>query len=103
MLLILNAGSSSIKFALYDLPLSERGKPRLEGQIAGIGNEARFTVAGERLPQAGPIPDHEAAIAQLLDWLEAEGHARAGRPIPSRCPGQAGAPAREVQGLRLTP
>ena len=77
MLLILNAGSSSIKFALYDLPLSERGKPRLEGQIAGIGNEPRFTVAGERLPQAGPIPDHEAAIAQLLDWLEAEGHARA--------------------------
>ena len=40
MLLVLNAGSSSLKFALYDLPPASgeaRPKARLEGQIAGIG------------------------------------------------------------------
>jgi acetate kinase len=74
MLLILNAGSSSIKFALYDLPLA--GGARVEGQIAGIGRDPRFTVAGapEAVPSA--LPDHAAAIACLLDWLEAKGHGK---------------------------
>jgi acetate kinase len=74
MLLVLNAGSSSIKFALYDLPLS--GRARLEGQIAGIGRSPRFTVGGEARAVPAAMPDHAAAITCLLDWLEAEGHGR---------------------------
>lgn len=73
MLLVLNAGSSSIKFALYDLPL--RPMPRVEGQIAGIGRDARFTVAGQERRVPAALADHGAGIAQLLDWLEGEGHA----------------------------
>jgi acetate kinase len=74
MLLVLNAGSSSIKFALYDLPLS--GRARIEGQIAGIGRHPRFTIAGEEHAVPDAMPDHAAAIVRLLDWLEAEGHGR---------------------------
>lgn len=73
MLLVLNAGSSSIKFALYDLPLGPI--PRVEGQIAGIGRDARFTVAGQERRDPAALADHGAGIAQLLDWLEGEGHA----------------------------
>ncbi len=73
MLLVLNAGSSSIKFALYRLPLF--GKPSHEGQIAGIGREPRFTIDGRPQTVAGAIADHTAAIALLLDWLESQGHA----------------------------
>ena len=75
MLLVLNAGSSSLKFALYALPLATgatRPRPKIEGQIAGIGRQARFTVAGRELP-ARHIDDHDQAIAHLLDWLEREG------------------------------
>src|ERR1700758_3026182 len=74
MLLVLNAGSSSIKFALYALPLGS--SPRIEGQIAGIGREPRFTVAARDLAVPAELADHAAAIAHLLTWLEDEGHAR---------------------------
>lgn len=73
MLLVLNAGSSSIKFALYGLPLS--AKPSHEGQIAGIGREPRFSIDGKQQPVTGAIADHAAAIALLLDWLQGQGHA----------------------------
>ncbi len=73
MLLVLNAGSSSIKFALYGLPLS--AKPIHEGQIAGIGREPRFSIDGRAQTVAGMIADHAGAIALLLDWLESQGHA----------------------------
>jgi acetate kinase len=79
MLLVLNAGSSSIKFALYTLPLDGPPawpRPRVEGQIAGIGRKASFVVARKILPVPGAVEDHDQAIARLLDWLEAEGHAR---------------------------
>jgi len=74
MLLVLNAGSSSIKFALYDLPLA--GRARLEGQIAGIGRDPHVTIGGTERAALASKPDHAAAIAWLLDWLDAEGHAR---------------------------
>lgn len=73
MLLVLNAGSSSIKFALYDLPLSER--PEHEGQIAGIGRQAKLSIDGKSHPVAQAVSDHTAAIALLLEWLEKESHA----------------------------
>jgi acetate kinase len=71
MLLVLNAGSSSLKFALYDLPIGER--PQIEGQIAGIGRNPRFIVGGRNLPVSTTLAGHDAAIAHLLDWLEGEG------------------------------
>jgi acetate kinase len=75
MLLVLNAGSSSIKFALYDLPLGPR--PRIEGQIAGIGRNSSFVADRRALAVPPSLVDHAAAIAHLTGWLEDEGHAGA--------------------------
>jgi len=72
VLLVLNAGSSSIKFALYDLPLS--GRARHEGQIAGIGREPHFTVDEREQAAPATMADHAAAIGCLLDWLGAALH-----------------------------
>ncbi len=80
MLLVLNAGSSSLKFALYELPLSPGEvllKAKLEGQIAGIGRMSEFSAAGRALVKSADIPDHGAAIARLFDWLVGEGRAEA--------------------------
>ncbi len=80
-LLVLNAGSSSLKFALYEAPGDTRADPALSlrGQIEGIGRGARFDLApaGEGDGPAPPreaeiagIADHDGALSVLLDWLE---------------------------------
>ncbi|MGF1608608.1 MAG: acetate/propionate family kinase [Kiloniellales bacterium] len=75
-LLVLNAGSSSIKFALF---ARERGsaEPRLteRGQIEGIGRQPRFQLSGTGKPVApdavavAALANHEDAIDLLLDWI----------------------------------
>src|SRR5258707_13679893 len=74
MLLVLNAGSSSIKFALCELPLARRAG--IEGPLAGIARDPTFVVAGKAQPAPPALPDHDAAIACLLDWLQEHGHAK---------------------------
>lgn len=76
-LLVLNAGSSSVKFAAFALrdggvdPQSE-----LRGQIAGIGRKPRFAVqygdGGNHTDDLATenVADHRAAIDCILDWLE---------------------------------
>lgn len=72
-ILAINGGSSSIKFALFD---SDEALTRtLGGKIEGVGlATGRFAVTG--LSQADnfsrPIaaPNHPAAVALLLDWIE---------------------------------
>ncbi|MEX2202424.1 MAG: acetate/propionate family kinase [Dongiaceae bacterium] len=77
--LILNAGSSSVKFAIYEIAAHEP-VALLRGQIAGIGREATFSVAtsstavhcnNRDAPDLASMRDHEGAIAALLDWLAA--------------------------------
>lgn len=69
--LAINAGSSSIKFALYDSDPAHA--PRFDGSIAGIGGaQGCFTVQGP--PAASfvrrfTIPEHVTAVNVLLDWL----------------------------------
>lgn len=77
-ILTLNAGSSSIKFAVYE---TARGKLALmlRGQIAGIGTTPRLEAKdaqGQALPFAatGAVPDQRAALAHLLSWLNQTGH-----------------------------
>ena len=75
-LLTLNAGSSSIKFALLPLAASIARRPALSGQIEslGAGNGARMSAvddAGTSLidqPLPGGI-DHHQALEFLLRWL----------------------------------
>ncbi|MCR8723796.1 acetate/propionate family kinase [Frigidibacter sp. ROC022] len=78
VLLVLNAGSSSLKFAVYPDQPGDR-PPILRGKIAGIGNRAVLSARGEdgrALPrgQLFPVaPDvgHDRLIPALLDWIRA--------------------------------
>ncbi len=75
-LLTLNAGSSSIKFALYDAvrPLSP-DVLSCEGQISGLGDAGHFRARDARgaplvdRPLDGPA-SHDNALKTLLRWIE---------------------------------
>ncbi len=72
-LLILNAGSSSLKFAVYraEQPLSPAAAYR--GGIEEIGRQGRFRVwqdGNELLNEDGAAANHEQALQRLLDWLQ---------------------------------
>ncbi len=81
-ILVLNAGSSSLKFALFETAGATGTDPalRLRGQIEGIGRSARFDLesdAAGTAPAPPPpegdiagITDHDGALAVLLDWLD---------------------------------
>ncbi|MEC5399143.1 acetate/propionate family kinase [Uliginosibacterium sp. H1] len=80
-LLIVNAGSSSLKFAVYNLPLAEGAQAVFRGQVDGIGADARFFVkdaSGDRchdqeLPKGPDLEaEHQAGLDALLDWLDAQ-------------------------------
>ncbi|MDA7427753.1 acetate/propionate family kinase [Primorskyibacter aestuariivivens] len=66
-ILVLNAGSSSIKFALFDNALEQS----LSGLAAGIGGASFLEVDGER--RELPFIDHRSALAAVLKALEARG------------------------------
>lgn len=81
--LTINGGSSSIRFAVYDLgdtPARRRMhelRRRLAGKIDRIGlRDANFTVTASVGKPARPgrlaAADHRAAVGGLLDWLEAQ-------------------------------
>ena len=67
-LLVLNAGSSSVKFSLYGL---EAGAPRLElkGQVEGLPEAAHFEAPGAERRWKEPLA-HEQAIDFLIEWIE---------------------------------
>ena len=76
-LLTLNAGSSSVKFAVYEIA-GDTLTLQLRGQIAGIGAAPRLEAKdaqGQALTfTASTIADHRAALAHLLGWLKQTGH-----------------------------
>lgn len=85
VILTLNAGSSSIKFALYALATAGPQQRLSHGQIEDIGDAPHFIVkdaAGatlaERRWSAADGLDHEALLAFLLDWID--GHLGADSP-----------------------
>jgi len=69
--LVLNAGSSSLKFALFeDLARTWRG------QVEGIGARPRLIFAGPAAPVVGELPGdtrHAQALAAILRALEERG------------------------------
>lgn len=74
-LLILNAGSSSLKFALYQAGSANDLQAHYRGVIEEIGRDARFRMllAPEPdglLDQTVAAADHEQALRYLLDWLD---------------------------------
>ncbi len=71
-ILVLNAGSSSLKFALFSTSGREPLR-RCHGRFQGLGAAARFRVfdAGSKplLDEPAAVADHERALDRLLDWL----------------------------------
>ena len=74
--LVLNAGSSSIKFALFPADQRPTRKDLIcDGAYQGLGHRVRFTakdgagstLINEQLPE---ITTHEEVVAALLRWLE---------------------------------
>jgi acetate kinase len=73
--LVLNAGSSSLKFCLFQQPSGSAWRVEVRGQVEGLGTAPRMTVkdaAGakrldERLDPA--VRDGRTAIDRLAEWL----------------------------------
>jgi acetate kinase len=66
-ILVLNAGSSSIKFAVFDADLT----PRHTGIAAGIGGQSFLQIGADRT--ALPLIDHRAALSAVLGALTRAG------------------------------
>ncbi|MCG8428638.1 MAG: acetate/propionate family kinase [Chromatiales bacterium] len=80
-ILTLNAGSSSLKFALFCIDIHEREPSLLiKGQIAGIGTAVRIKLwraDGEPVEGGGDvgrqaITTHQNALSWVLDWLQTQ-------------------------------
>lgn len=80
-LLIINAGSSSLKFATFNLPLTEGAPSVFRGQVDGIGANAQFVakdVDGKKLietavkTRAGSDLEeqHQDSLNTLFNWLD---------------------------------
>lgn len=68
-IIAINAGSSSLKFQLFEMPSEE---VITKGLIERIGlNEAVFNISvnGEKIKEVTEIPDHEVAVTILLNKL----------------------------------
>src|SRR6204780_432045 len=72
-LLVINAGSSSIKFALFKSAADGSLSAGVQGQVEGIGNSPRLEV---RDAQGGALADqpvtgvgHDGAIAAIQEWF----------------------------------
>ncbi|HBG93830.1 MAG TPA: acetate kinase [Chromatiaceae bacterium] len=76
LILTLNAGSSSIKFALYEVD-GNVPRPSVKGQVEGIGTSPRFIAkepAGQLLAESywEPVQSgqgHARAFQQIWSWL----------------------------------
>jgi acetate kinase len=72
-ILVLNAGSSSLKFSVYETGDDGGLRPAVHGQVDGIGNSARLhaadaeghTLADRSVAQS----DAENAVVSVRDWL----------------------------------
>ena len=66
-ILVLNTGSSSVKFAVFDAQLHER----ISGVAEGIGARGTLRIGAQTEPL--DLPDHDQAIAAVLDRLTQQG------------------------------
>jgi acetate kinase len=76
---VLNAGSSSLKFCVYRRPEEAAWRLEARGQIEGIGVTPRFSAkngAGERIADdaldKATVRDGRSALNTLADWLRGQ-------------------------------
>lgn len=74
--LVLNAGSSSLKFCVFQRPAGESWRLEARGQIEGIGTSPRLSAkdaSGERLAdQDVAVRDGRDAVDALAAWLRSK-------------------------------
>ena len=75
-ILVVNAGSSSVKFQIFELRHGDDLRKQVKGQIDGIGVRPRLCAEAsdgspliEKSYAPGDIVDVSAAIAAAADWL----------------------------------
>jgi acetate kinase len=78
-ILVVNAGSSSIKFQLFSVGTGDRLQRRLKGQVEGIGvhphlvaKDAKGEVLADKTWPASEVGDVPAALGKLVEFLRAE-------------------------------
>jgi acetate kinase len=78
-ILVVNAGSSSIKFQLFEVGTGDQLGRRLKGQIEGIGVHPRLSAKGEKgetlIDKTWPgadVADVPAALSKVVEFLRAE-------------------------------
>lgn len=69
----INAGSSSLKFQLFEMPSEEVITKGLFERIGLNDSIFNITVNGKKVQETMDIPDHEVAVKLLLDKLTALG------------------------------
>ena len=72
-LLVLNAGSSSLKFSLFDVAASGAVHLRIHGAVEDIGAAPRLSLA-DGDAAAIEAADHRAAFDAVVGWLEGQRH-----------------------------
>ncbi len=80
-ILVVNAGSSSLKFQLFETEPGSRVKRLLKGQLDGIGVRPRLratnadgAIAMDRMYSPEEVGDLPAAIQVTADWLRGTGN-----------------------------
>src|SRR5438093_8494977 len=68
-LLVLNAGSSTLKFSLFDVSTAPAPHLQVHGAVEGIGVRPRFVV-GDGAPHEADAADHTGAFAVVARWLD---------------------------------
>ena len=72
-ILVINAGSSSIKFSVFETTADRAVSAEIHGQIEGIGNSPRLEVADAKgrgiVDRTVTAEDHESAITAIHDWF----------------------------------
>jgi acetate kinase len=78
-ILVVNAGSSSVKFQVFAVERGNQLERRLKGQMDGIGTRPRLRAVGgdgavliDRSYQAQAVPDVETALQTAGAWLREE-------------------------------
>jgi acetate kinase len=78
-ILVVNAGSSSVKFQIFSVDGDGRLRRKIKGQMDGIGSRPRMRATGsdgdtlaDRADAIERIPDVTAALALAGDWLRDE-------------------------------
>lgn len=81
--IVLNAGSSSLKFQIFDVENDADPSVIFKGLFEGLGTSAHFLVrdgAGKTLAEKSWAPDeklgHEGAVMHLVSWLRAHQEGR---------------------------